>query len=94
MLKQLLVILSLVGACHGAMAATSLNSDQPAPMRWILMLYWVNNGEPILTHLVFSSGDQCQKRIQTMQKVFKVMNNDQYLMQCQPEQETQADSDG
>jgi hypothetical protein len=56
-------------------------------MKWILVLYWSLNGQPVLNHEVFASKAPCEERIAALRKVFDYMQHEQWTAQCQLEKQ-------
>ncbi len=57
-------------------------------MKWILVLYWTLNGQPVLNHMVFEARAPCEERIAAMRKVFESLDHPDWMAVCQPEHDT------
>jgi hypothetical protein len=54
-------------------------------MKWILVLYWSLNGQPVLNHEVFAAKAACEARLLALRDVFEYLHHEQWTAQCQQE---------
>jgi hypothetical protein len=52
-------------------------------MKWILVLYWSLNGQPVINHIGFDSHEICEQRLSAMHKVFEMMDHPGWVGVCQ-----------
>jgi hypothetical protein len=52
-------------------------------MKWILVLFWSLNGQPVINHVGFESRDICEQRLLAMHKVFEMMDRPDWVGVCQ-----------
>ena len=53
-------------------------------MKWILVLFWSLNGQPVINHIGFESREICEQRLLSMHKVFEMMEHPDWVGACQP----------
>jgi hypothetical protein len=52
-------------------------------MKWILVLFWAANGQPVINHIGFESQEICEQRLSAMHKVFEMMDESAWAGVCQ-----------
>ena len=52
-------------------------------MKWILVLFWSLNGQPVVNRIGFESQQICEERLSAMHKVFEMMDHSDRVGVCQ-----------
>ena len=52
-------------------------------MKWILVLFWSLNGQPVVNHIGFESQQICEERLSAVHKVFEMMDHPDWVGVCQ-----------